>query len=305
VLYLLFAIMKTRLIAVLLLLAAAASAQLSESGKWAAGAQHYYRVMENIVYSTANGHENKLDLYIQRNPLKPLPVLVYIHGGGWIQGTKEMSLFGLLPYLEWGWNVVNVEYRMGGTSLAPAAVEDFRCALHWIFDHAAEYRFDTSRVVITGTSAGGHLSLTTGMLSGKEGFDRTCPSGDKPIKAAAIVNWFGITDVNDVLEGANQKRYAVRWFGNQPDRERIATSVSPMNMIRPDLPPILSIHGDADPTVPYQHAVRLHKALDDAKVPNKLLTVAGGQHGGFGAAELERLHAEIRAFLTRHVLEGK
>ncbi|MCX6620428.1 MAG: prolyl oligopeptidase family serine peptidase, partial [Acidobacteria bacterium] len=98
------------------------------------------------------------------------------------------------------------------------------------------------------------------------------------------------------------RRYAVRLLGNQPDRERVARSVSPLNMLRKDLPPIITIHGDQDPTVPYQHAVRLHGALDEFKIPNKLVTVPGGMHGGFPVSEMVRAHTEIREFLTRYVI---
>ncbi len=296
-----FTAMKTRILVLIVLMSGALAAQLSPAGKWAASTPHEYRIKPNIVYSTANDHENKLDLYVHWNSTKPHPVMIYIHGGGWMAGTKEQSMFAFLPYIEWGWDVVNVEYRLASVSLAPAAVEDCRCALRWVFDHAAEYNFDTSRVVVTGGSAGGHLALTTGMLTPEAGFDRPCYSA-KPMKVAAIVNWFGITDVNDVLDGPNLRRYAVLWLGNQPDRERIAKSVSPMSMLRKDLPPIITIHGDSDPTVPYPQAVRLHHALEGLKVPNKLVTIPGGKHGGFSVSEMERAHTEIREFLTRYVL---
>ncbi|MCX6620427.1 MAG: alpha/beta hydrolase, partial [Acidobacteria bacterium] len=166
--------METKLVVMLALFCGTLAAQMSPAGAWTAGTAHDYMIRENITYSTANGHDNKLDLYVHRNPTGTHPVMIYIHGGGWLGGTKEMSMFGFLPYIEWGWDVVNVEYRMGGASLAPAAVEDCRCALRWVFDHAAEYKFDTSRVVVTGGSAGGHLALTTGMLTSEADFDRTC-----------------------------------------------------------------------------------------------------------------------------------
>ena len=74
-----------------------------------------------------------------------------------------------VPFLEKGWAVVNVEYRLAGISLAPAAVEDCRCALRWVIEHAKEYKFDPHRTVLMGHSAGGHLSLITGMLRFRQG----------------------------------------------------------------------------------------------------------------------------------------
>jgi acetyl esterase/lipase len=173
-----------------------------------------------------------------------------------------------------------------------------------VIHNAKEYNIDTSRVVVTGNSAGGHLALTTGMIPASAGLDRECP-GPEELKVAAIVNWYGITDVADLLDGANMKIYAVTWLGSRENRREIAARVSPLTYARPGLPPIMSIQGDADPTVPYNHSVRLHAALEKAGVPNKLVTVPGGLHGNFKPEEYPRLYAEIRDFLTKHNLLGR
>lgn len=278
-------------------------AQSSETGDWAASVSGDYRVLPNITYLTANNWDAKLDVYTPREAAGPLPTLIYIHGGGWVRGTKESNVLRLLPYLEMGWAVVNVEYRLSPVSLAPAAVEDCRCALRWIIQNAAEYNFDVSRLVVSGNSAGGHLSLTTGMLPASAGLDRQCP-GDDELKVAAIVNWYGITDVVDLLEGDNERSYAVEWFAGMTDREAVARRVSPLSYVRTGLPPIMTIHGDADPTVPYTHATRLKEALDQAGVPNELVTVPGGGHGGFSREEMIDIFTKIRAFLSQHRIEN-
>jgi len=277
-------------------------AQLSPSATWAAWAFGEYRSVPNITYLTANNYEAKLDVYAPRTTSGPAPVLMYIHGGGWVGGTKESAFLVTLPYLEMGWAVVNVEYRLGRVSLAPAAVEDCRCALRWIYRNAKTYNFDTSRIVTTGHSAGGHLALTTGMLQATAGLDRQCP-GEEDLKVAAIVNWFGITDVVDILDGPNMKTYAVAWMGSMTNRDEIGRRVSPLTYVRPGLPPTITIHGDADPIVPYSHAVRLREALDKAGVPNQLVTVPGGKHGGFTREETLKAYTAIRAFLEKHNLK--
>lgn len=106
--------------------------------------------------------------------------------------------------------------------------------------------------------------------------------------------------VNDLLEGENRQSYAVTWLGSQSDRHEIARRVSPLSYVRPGLPPVLTIHGDADRAVPYEHAVRLHRALDESGVPNQLVTVPGGRHGRFSRAELLRIHVATREFLKKH-----
>ena len=87
-----------------------------------------------------------------------------------------------------------------------------------------------------------------------------------------------------------------------PNREEIAHRVSPLAYVRADLPPIITIQGDADPTVPYSHSLRLRDALNKAGVPNELVTIPGGKHGGFSPEERVRIFTAIRQFLTKHNL---
>jgi acetyl esterase/lipase len=289
--------------ALLFLLAPAPAADDASAMDWASVIGNEYRVLPNITYQVANQYEAKLDVYLPRNGRAPAATLVYIHGGGWVGGTKESVVLRLLPYMKLGMAVVNVEYRLARVSLAPAAVADCRCALRWVIEHAEEHGFDTSRIVVTGGSAGGHLALMTGMLDPAAGLDNEC-TGSKPLSVAAILNYYGITDVNDLLRGASQKSYAVRWLGSLAHAQEVAKRVSPLTYVRQGLPPILTIHGDADPTVPYQHAVRLHEALQKVAVPNELLTVPGGRHGGFTNEETLKIQKSIGEFLRKHGILG-
>lgn len=276
---------------------------------WADAVGSEYDVMPNMTYSRANNAELKLDLYLPRDRKTPVPTVMFIHGGGWVEGSKEIDVLNLLPYLSLKFAVVNVGYRLGRTSLAPAAVEDCRCALRWIERNAKRFNLDTTRIVLTGISAGGHLALITGMLPAQNVFDRPCPTDDSvrwnsgtetQPKVAAIVNVFGITDVADLLEGANAKHYAIEWFGSMGGRTELARQVSPLTHVRAGLPPVITIHGDADDIVPYSHAVRLHDALEREKVPNQLFTIKGGGHGGFNRQQILSSYAEVRKFLRQH-----
>jgi acetyl esterase/lipase len=282
--------------------------QTSSSDSWAVTAQSRYQITPNVTYQIQNGYENKLDIYSRRDASGPQPTLFYIHGGGWTGGTKEAAFMAVVPWLEMGWSVVNVEYRLAKISHAPAAVEDCLCALREVLRHASEYHFDPSRIVVSGDSAGGHLALMVGFTPDSAGLDRECPPNDPKVglpKVAAIVNWYGITDVVDLLDGPNRKAYAVAWLGSAPNREEIARRVSPLTYVRPGLPPVLSIQGDADPTVPYSHSLRLQEALKKANVDTELITIPGGKHGMFTPAERTRIYQGIRAFLDRHGLPSR
>ena len=171
--------------------------------------------------------------------------------------------------------------------------EDCLCALH-----------DIDRIVTTGNSAGGHLALTTGMIPASAGLGLECLTREPP-GVAAIINWYGITDVGDLLAGENEKSYAVRWMGSMPDKDVIASRMSPLRYVREGLPPILTIHGDADSTVPYQQAVTLHTMLDKAGVANQLHTVPGGRHGGFNREQTMAIFESIHRFLGQHGLAAE
>ena len=289
----------TLLCFLLLVTSTSVKAQEQPSSPWATDVGNRYWVQPDIVYQGANNQSLKLDVWYQHQRPSVSPTLIYIHGGGWIFGTKESSVLQFLPFLEKGWTVVNVEYRMASSSLAPAAVEDTRCALRWVFRNALQWRFDTSKIVLMGHSAGGHLSLITAMLPDGTGLDNQC-YGTEELKVAAVINWFGITDVNDVIKGPNLKNYAAMWMGSQPNADEIARRVSPLTYVRSGLPAILTIHGDKDDVVPYSHATRLHEALDKAQVPNDLLTIKGGGHGQFLQKDYVMAYESVWAFLKKN-----
>ncbi len=287
-------------IAMLVAAASASFAQLSPAGRWTVETFVDYGFIEpNITYAKAGDIELKLDVYRPKvKDPKPLPTLVFIHGGGWRRGTKEIYSLRVLPWMEMGWNVVNVEYRMTPIAKAPAAVEDSVCALRWVRDNAAKYAFDPGKIVVSGQSAGGHLALMSGMAVNDSAFTSNCPGG--PMRVAAIVNWFGITDVADLLDGENKMEFAQQWIGEGRFGDKALTDlVSPLTHMRKDLPPIITIHGDADPTVPYSHAVRLHEALTKVGAANELFTVKGGTHGEFSKEDSVKAYEAIGRFLRR------
>jgi len=269
---------------------------------WTALVANATRLQTGIVYLRASNWEGQLDVYVPRTP-GPHPTLLHIHGGGWRSGSRQSVQLRLLAYLEMGFAVVNISYRLASVAHAPAAVEDCLCAMKWVARHAQEYGFDLGKLVVMGYSSGGHLALTTGMIPAAAGLDRQCP-GPLP-RPAAVVNWYGISDVVDLLDGANMKEYAVEWLGSAPDRLEIAKRVSPLTYVRRELPPILTVHGDADPTVPYQQAVKLNAAIQQAGGTHELLTIPNGGHGNFPPADQLRAIEGVRSFLTRHgVLKG-
>ena len=222
--------------------------------------------------------------------------------GGWVGGSREGVVLRALPFLQMGFAVVNVSYRLARVAPAPAAVEDCLCALRWIAGSAKEYDLDPTRIIVTGYSAGGHLALTTGMVPPGAGLDRQCPAPPELPRVAAIINWYGITDVVDLLDGANRRTYAVSWLGSLPDREAVARRRRRSPMFgRIAAGPDYSRRRRSD-SAPYTHATRLHAALQAVGASSELVTMPKGGHGGFPRDQTAAAYAAVRAFLAKQHL---
>jgi acetyl esterase/lipase len=252
----------------------------------------------NVVYTQVKGWDGLLDLYLPPKAEKPAALMINIHGGGWNHGVKE-SQTGFSAFFKAGFAVANIEYRLTGQATAPAAVEDVRCALLYLIKNSKDLNIDVNKIVVMGGSAGGHLALMAGMLGDNHIFDGNC-TGVKNVKVAAIIDKYGITDVWDWAYGPNIKsKSATNWMGAKAKDSVFAKSVSPINYVSKKTPPILIVHGDADPVVPYQQSVDFHKQLLNAGVVTKFITVEGGLHGKFTKEKNIELSKAIMDFINQ------
>jgi len=268
-----------------------------------AHAQDYWghRLAVDIDAQYGEDPAQTADLYIQaQRPTPgaglealdgPRPTLIWFHGGGWVAGDKSSNLNRTVQYLERGWHVANVNYRVG-TGTAPEAVDDAMCAYKWIVKES-QRTGRSDRFVVSGGSAGGHLALVVGLLNA---------AGDHPCRAdvapSAVVNWYGITDIKAVEEFLTDtgvaRNYAQLWVEDMNRMDEISSRYSPLSLVSDNAPPIISIHGTADPTVPYVQATQLHAALSTR---NRLVSLDGGTHGGFSDSQYEEAIAAIFEFL--------
>jgi acetyl esterase/lipase len=250
----------------------------------------------NVVYTSVNGWEGKMDFYLPPNTGKQTAIVVNIHGGGWNHGVKE-SQTGFSTFFKEGFAVANIEYRLTCQATAPAAVEDARCALIYIIKNARALNVDVNKIVLMGGSAGGHLALMAGLLGNNKLFNNNCKSTEK-IKVAAIIDKYGITDVWDWAYGKNiTSKSARNWLGIYAKDSVFAASVSPIKHVAKDSPPVFIVHGDADPTVPYQHSEILYKMLKALGVITEFITVPGGLHGKFEKEKNTEINKSIIRFL--------
>ncbi|MGB7157983.1 MAG: alpha/beta hydrolase [Tepidisphaeraceae bacterium] len=192
------------------------------------------------------------------------PAFVFFFGGGWNRGTPERSAGWARTAAKWGLVGIAPDYRTRdrfGTT-AKESVSDARAAIRWIQDHATELGIDPSRLVVGGSSAGGHLALWTAIEKAPPG----SRAEDSPTtKPAALVL---ISAASDTAF----PHFAAR-MGGDPE------ALSPVHQLDKTMPPVIAFHGDADATVPHRHAVALRDKLVARGNECELTTVPGGSHG--------------------------
>lgn len=252
-----------------------------------------YNGLIDVVYKNVNSTNCRMDIYYPTDAIKPVPVIINMHGGGWVSGAKEEQ-GGFNMYFNQGWAVANVEYRMRNEILAPAAVEDVRGAMQYLLNHAEELHIDRNKIIFQGGSAGGHLALTGGYLQNNRIYDNDCQQYSDTIKIMAVIDKYGAADL---MTFAPVYSGMVAWLGPRANDSVFVKSLSPYEMIDANTPPTYIIHGDADPTIPYSQSVELQAKLQAKGVKNKFTTVPGGGHGGFSDAYNTQMETEVIAFL--------
>jgi len=252
-------------------------------------------VYRNLSYVT-NGHaRQKLDLYIpKRDKGGRPPLIVWVHGGGWFQGSKENCQALGLGFVERGFAIASINYRYSQDAVFPAQLEDCKAAIRWLRAHASEYGYDASRVGVWGSSAGGHLVALLGTTADVAKFD----VGENPNQSSrpqAVVDYYGPTDFLQAEAHDNNEKVRrlhaapdsppSRLIGgdiHDPANAALVAAANPITYISDEDPPFLIVHGDIDPRVPHHQSELLHAALAAAGVPTHLVTVRGGVHGSGG-----------------------
>jgi acetyl esterase/lipase len=253
-----------------------------------------YTTILDKTYVQVGDWQGKMDLYLPPKSKASSPVVIKIHGGGWTHGSK-VSSGGI--YFKMGFALVNVEYRFTQAAPAPAAIEDSRCALKYVIDHAVELNIDPHRIVLQGGSAGGHLVLMTGLLGNDHRFESNCP-GNTDMSVAAIIDDYGPTDFTQVSwDISSRNKSVIGWLGTHVNDEAFKASVSPITYAQPNSPPVLIVHGALDHSVPIEQSEVLEQKLKAAGVKTEFLVVPGAGHGKFTREQDELEDEHIENFL--------
>jgi acetyl esterase/lipase len=251
--------------------------------------------MEKDISYVPNGDEaQKLDLYLpEKASEKPLPLIVHIHGGGWIGGNKYPCPVALMVLR--GYAVASVEYRFSQKAIFPAQIQDCQAAIRWLRAHSKEYNFDTEHVGVIGGSAGGHLSALVGTSGGKNAFPKIGGNEEQSDRVQAVCDIYGPSDFSTVVQQAADDKNVKNIFqfntpkdpyssliGTKLDDKPKADAVSPVHYVTQDNPPIVILHGTHDTLVPYAQSEEFAAVLKEKGVPVWLQKLLGAGHGGPG-----------------------
>lgn len=266
------------------------------------------RAERDVPYASSDHPRQRLDLYLPREPKSDrLPLIVFIHGGGWRNGDKAGGLAQILPFVRTGeYAGASIGYRLSGDAVWPAQIHDCKAALRWLRAHADRYGLDPDRIGVMGTSAGGHLAAMLGASGGVEALEgdlgefRSVSS-----RVACVVDFFGPADLltmgdapGSIDHNAPNSPESLLLGGPVQEVRDRARQASPLTYVSADDPPVLIVHGADDRIVPFDQSVKLDAALRAAGVSSVLIRVEGGGHGGFRNPEI---NARVRAFFDRHL----
>ncbi len=272
------------------------------------------RILRDVVYEAVDGRDLRLDLYLpESDDDRPLPLVIWIHGGGWRTGSKQNPRLAL-TLLGRGYAVASLEYRLSGEAIFPAAIDDCKAGVAFLRLNADRYGIDPERFGVWGASAGGHLAALVGTTGDTEQFNAHPVAQRTPTVVQAVCDWFGPTDFLQMDAQAIPGSRLVHDDPNSPESRfvggpiqeepfrSVVSQANPLTYVSAVDPPFLIMHGDADVLVPYRQSVLLHEALREQGVDSTLVVVEGAGHGlGGGDTPRDVLIRQVIGFFDQHL----
>lgn len=237
----------------------------------------------DIVYCAGPGYRMKLDVYRRRDNREPAPVILQIHGGAWVLGSKDQQGLPLMLHLaSRGWVCVSANYRLAPRATFPEPLVDLKHAIKWIREHAAELGADPDFIVVTGGSAGGHLASLVALTGNEPEYQPGFEEVDTSVRGCvAFYGVYDFTDRSKVWRHEGLLRLLERQVFKKTlvDGRAEFEKASPLSRVHPGAPPFFVIHGDSDTMVPVGEARNFVKTLrESTKQPVLYAEIPGAQH---------------------------
>ena len=248
--------------------------------------------LRDLEYARFENQSLRLDLYLPEGQ-GPFPVIIWIHGGGWTSGDKDLDPDDpQVLQVGRGYAVASINYRLSQQAKFPAQIEDCKAAVRWLRARASNYNLDPARIAVWGSSAGGHLAALLGTSGDVVELEGSEDNPGYPSRVNAVVDWFGPTDL--LKMSADSLPFPCNILDHNspfsPESLLIGCAIqtcpdktdkaNPIKYVSADDPPFLIMHGDRDCLVGPQQSRRLYDALTAVGAEATLKFIAGAGHGG-------------------------
>lgn len=254
-------------------------------------------LMEGVEYGTGGGRPLKLDIIRPKEPSGgPLPVILYVHGGGWKMYDRAQFREYLYFFARRGYFCASMDYRLSQEAKFPAQIEDCKCAVRFLRAHAREYGIDPDHIGAWGASAGGQLVSLLGTTAGMKELEGQGGWPEFSSRVQAVCDFYSPTDMTLPRE-RNQQNVDDLFGGPVREHLEMARLASPILHVSKDSAPFLILHSDGDPVVPLSHSQALADKLRETGVEVHLEVVKDKYHG----SAYEIYHPQIRAFFDKHL----
>ena len=258
-----------------------------------------------VSYRLHTLKKHQLDIYLPANGKGKLPLVVFIHGGGWISNDKYSDM-GYMPntvaaMLDHGMAVASIDYRFAMQAVFPAILQDCNKAVSFLYDNANNYSLDKNRIALMGFSAGGHLASLMGTSQNNKVSDLYFPDTYRLFKYKAVVDFYGPTDLVLLPGNEDVKSPEALLIGAPPlERPDLAKAASPITYIDKDDPPFLIFHGEKDNIVSNKQSKLFSAWLKYYEVKHELTIVKDAPHFGW-MYDVEEIRNKVIAFLAQHL----
>ncbi len=275
------------------------SCQKEVSGPpWCAGMQNVKLYLDQNYVDGKPDLSHQLDLVVPTDPAGPRPLIVWIHGGAWIQGDKAACPGAML--VKAGYAVASINYRFSQDAPFPAQLYDCKAAIRWLRAHAAQFNLDGNRIGVWGQSAGGHLVALLGTTCGVKELEGDLGNPGVSSCVQAVCDWCGPTDLVSVEEQSGPQ-FALNFRDPDAPQFRLIggrmagykeklLAASPIKYVGKGNVPFLILHGDKDDVVPFSQSGEFYRALKEAGVDATFITVKGAGHNFFDRQSFQAVY---------------
>lgn len=259
----------------------------------------------NIAYNNDTLAKHLLDIYVPPNAKGPIPLIVFVHGGGWL-GNDKYADMGYMKntvaeIINSGFALASIDYRFATQATFPAQIQDCNTAVSFLYNNAERYGLDTARFALMGFSAGGHLASLQGLSNNDQIEEFFVPNSSREFFFKAVVDFYGPSELTSLKSSDDPNAPETILLGATPiARPDLAKIASPVTYVDKNDPPFLIVHGEKDDMVWNRQSKLLSGWLTAVGVENELIIVPNAPHFG-EMFDVDTIRTKVIAFLEKHL----